>query len=168
MCLGTKFHGFAKLVRTFLFAVLLLNGLSKWSHEEFMTLPPYTHIPGASLISQLVKNRLQCRRSWFDSWVEKICWRRDRLPPPVFLGFPCGLAGKESACNVGDPSSIPGLGRSPGEGKAYTLQYSGLENSMNCIVHFIHTVSRILVSTLQVKDQNIISLENLINPREKT
>ena len=92
----------------------------------------------------------------------------DRLPPPVFLGFPCGLAGKESACNVGDPSSIPRLGRSPGEGKAYTLQYSGLENSMNCIVHFIHTVSRILVSTLQVKDQNIISLENLINPREKT
>ena len=39
-------------------------------------------------------------------------WRRDRLPTPVFLGFPCGLAGKESACNAGDLSSIPGLGRS--------------------------------------------------------
>ena len=38
-------------------------------------------------------------------------------PTPVFLGFPCGSAGKESACNVGDLGSIPGLGRSPGEGK---------------------------------------------------
>jgi len=42
-----------------------------------------------------------------------ICWRRDRLPPPVFLGFPCGSAGKESACNVRDLGSIPGLGRFP-------------------------------------------------------
>ena len=50
-------------------------------------------------------------------------------------GFPCGLAGKESTCNVGDLGSIPGLGRSPGEGKCYPLQYSGLENSMDCIVH---------------------------------
>ena len=44
------------------------------------------------------------------------------------LGFPCGSAGKESACNAGDLGSIPGLGRSPGEGKGYPLQYSGLEN----------------------------------------
>ena len=69
------------------------------------------------------------------AWVWKICRRRDRLPTPVFLGFPCGSAGKESACNAGDLGSIPGLGRSPGEGKGYPLQYSGLENSMNCIVH---------------------------------
>ena len=46
----------------------------------------------------------------------------------------CGSAGKESACNAGDLSSIPGLGRSPGEGKGYSLQYSGLENSIDCIV----------------------------------
>ena len=39
---------------------------------------------------------------WFNSWVGKILWRKDRLPPPVFLGFPCGSAGKESACNGGD------------------------------------------------------------------
>ena len=71
----------------------------------------------------------------FNYWVRKICWRRDRLPTLVFLGFPCGLAGKESACNVGDLGSIPGLGRCPGEGKGYPLQYSGLENSMDCIVH---------------------------------
>ena len=51
------------------------------------------------------------------------------------MGFPCGSAGKESACNVGDLDSIPGLGRSPGEGKGYPRQYSGLENSMDCMVH---------------------------------
>ena len=51
------------------------------------------------------------------------------------LGFPCGSAGKESACDVGDLGSIPGLGRSPGEGKGYPLQYSDLENSMDCTVH---------------------------------
>ena len=55
--------------------------------------------------------------------------------PWIILGFPCGSGGKESACNVGDLGSIPGLGRSPGEGKGYPLQYSGLENSMDCIVH---------------------------------
>ena len=44
-------------------------------------------------------------------------------------------ADKESACNVGDLGSIPGLGRSPGEGKGYPLWYSGLENSMDSIVH---------------------------------
>ena len=46
----------------------------------------------------------------------------------------CASAGKESACNVGDLGSSPGLGRPPGEGKGYSLQYSGLENSMDCIV----------------------------------
>ena len=53
------------------------------------------------------------------------------------MGFPDSSAGKESACNVGDLGSIPGLGRSPGEGNGYPLQYSGLENSMGCIVHGI-------------------------------
>ena len=51
------------------------------------------------------------------------------------LGFPCGSAGKESAGKVGDLGSVPGLGRSPGEGKGYPLQYSGLENFVACIVH---------------------------------
>ena len=51
------------------------------------------------------------------------------------MGFPGGSAGKESACNAGDLGLSPGLGRSPGEGKGYPLQYSGLENSMDCIVH---------------------------------
>ena len=50
------------------------------------------------------------------------------------LGLACGSAGKESAYNEGDLGLIPGLGRSPGEGNGYPLQYSGLENSMDCIV----------------------------------
>ena len=51
------------------------------------------------------------------------------------MGFPGGSAGKESACNARDLGSVPGLGRSPAEGKGYPLQYSGLENSMDCRVH---------------------------------
>ena len=58
--------------------------------------------------------------------------------PYVSMGFPGGLpdgsAGKETACNAGDLGLIPGLGRSPGEGNSYPLQYSGLENSMDCVV----------------------------------
>ena len=56
-------------------------------------------------------------------------------------GFPCGSAGKDSACHVGDLGLIPGLGRSLGEGNGYPLQYSGLENSMDCIVHGGHKES---------------------------
>ena len=51
------------------------------------------------------------------------------------MGFPGSSDGKESACSMGDWGSIPGLGRSPGEGKGYPLQYYGLENSLDCIVH---------------------------------
>ena len=51
------------------------------------------------------------------------------------MGFPCDSVGKEYACDVGNLDSIPGLGRSPGEGKGYPLQYSGPEKSMNDIVH---------------------------------
>ena len=66
-----------------------------------------------------------------DSWVGKIPWRRVRLPAPVFLSFPGNSDGKESACNAGDLGSIPGLGRSPGEGDGTPLQYSCLENPMD-------------------------------------
>ena len=53
----------------------------------------------------------------------------------MYIGFPGGSAGKESACNAGDLGLIPGLGRSPGEGSGYPFQYSGLENSIYCIDH---------------------------------
>ena len=90
------------------------------------------------------------QETWFNSWVRKILWRRDRLPTPVFLGFPCGSDGKESTYNVGDLGSIPGLERSPGEGKGYPLQYSGLDNSMDCINPWgpkeLDTTERLLLS----------------------
>ena len=53
----------------------------------------------------------------------------------MYMGFPGGSAGKESSCNEGDLGSIPGLGRSPGGGHGNPLQDSGLENSMDCVVH---------------------------------
>ena len=59
----------------------------------------------------------------------------DEQELPIDGCFPRGSAGKESACNAGDLGSIPGLGRSPGEGSGYPLQYSGLENSIDSIVH---------------------------------
>ena len=73
----------------------------------------------------------ECRRPGFNSWVRKTCWRRDRLPTPVFLGFPCGSAGKESACNVRDLASIPELGRPLEKGKATH------SSTLACIVHGI-------------------------------
>ena len=81
----------------------------------------------ASLIAQLVKNlpAMQETPVQFLGWEDPL--RRDRLPTPVFLGFPFGSAVKEPTCNAGDLSSVPGLGRSPGERKGYLLQYSDLE-----------------------------------------
>ena len=89
----------------------------------------------ASFIAQLVKNPPAMQETPDQFLGQEDRWRRDRLPTPVFLGFPCGSAGKESASNAGDLGSVPGLESSPGEGKDYPLQYSGLENSMGCIVH---------------------------------
>ena len=88
-----------------------------------------------SLIAQLVKNLPAMQETLVRFLGQKIPWRRDRLPTPVFLDFPCDSAGKESPCNVGELGSIPGLGESPEEGKGYPLQYSGLENSRDCMVH---------------------------------
>ena len=144
----------------------------------------------------MVKNCLQCRRPQFDSWAGKILWRKDRLPTPVFLGFPCASAGKESACNAEDLGSmlgwkdpwrrkrlptpvflgfpcasavkestcnaedlglIPGLGRSPGERKGYPLQYSGRENSMDCIVH------EVAKSQTQLSDFHFLSGNKIMN-----
>ena len=72
----------------------------------------------------------------------ELCRHNCNVLPPCLChgenssqGCPCGWVGKESACSVGDLGLIPRLGRSPGERKGYPLQYSGLENSMDCIVH---------------------------------
>ena len=87
----------------------------------------------ASLVAQLVKNPPAMQETLAPFLAGEVPLEKDRLPTPVFLGFPCGSAGKEFANNVGDLGSIPGLGRSPGEGKGYPLQYSGLENSVDYI-----------------------------------
>ena len=65
---------------------------------------------GAFLVAQMVKNPPAMWETWiqFDPWVGKFPWGSDRLPIPAFLDFPCGLAGEESTCNVGDLGSIPG------------------------------------------------------------
>ena len=90
----------------------------------------------ASLIAQLVKNPPAMQET--PSSIHGLGRSTgEGIGYPVFLGFSCGSAGKESTCNAGDLGSIPGLGRSPGEGKSYPFQYSGLENSMDCIVHEI-------------------------------
>ena len=97
-----------------------------WNSGQIIPLAQKLGFPSSSVVKEIC---LQCKKPQFDSW------RRDRLSTPLFLGFPCGLVGKESTCNAGDQGLIPGLGRSPGEGKGYPLQYSGLENSMDGIVH---------------------------------
>ena len=71
------------------------------------------------------------------------------------MGFPCGSAGKESAYNVGGLGLTPGLGRSPGEGEGYLLQYSGLENSMDCTVHGV-AKSWTQLSDFHLKEQIFI------------
>ena len=115
---------------------------------------------GASFVAQLVKICLQWRRPRFESWVGKIPWRRKWQSTPVLLPgkshgqrslvgyspwgrkesdtterlyftFPCDSAGKESTCNVGDLGSIPGLGRSPGEGHGNPLRYLCLDNPID-------------------------------------
>ena len=82
-----------------------------------------THHPdmGAARTSQLVKNPPAVQETLAQFLGQENPQRRDRLPTPVFLGFPGGSEGKESACNVGDLGSIPGLGRSPGGGHGNPL-----------------------------------------------
>ena len=74
-----------------------------------------------------------------ESLVQFLGWEdlleKGQATTPIFLGFPGGSAGKEPTYSAGGLGSTPGLGRSSGEGKGYSLQYSGLENSMDYIVH---------------------------------
>ena len=84
--------------------------------------------------------------------------------------FSCGSAGKECACNVGDLGLIPSLGRSPGEGKGDPFQYSGLENSMDCIVHGGHkeldTTEQLSLSCMYNKEGNMKEISYLWDPRK--
>ena len=104
----------------------IINHNGEEYEKEYMHICIYMW---ASLVAQLVKNLPALQETWFNCWVRKIPWRRDRLPTPLFSGFPGDSDGKESACNAGDLGSTPGLGSSPGEGHGNPLHYSCLENS---------------------------------------
>ena len=93
------------------------------------------YVKWASLVAQLIKNLPAMQETPVRFLGQEDPLRRDRLPTQVFLGCPGGSADKESTCNAGDLGSVPQFGRSPGEGNGYPLQYSGLENSMDSIVH---------------------------------
>ena len=98
----------------------------RWPKDWSFSISPSNEYLGlisfrmASLVVQLVKNPPPMQETLVQFLGREDLRRRDRLPTPVFLGFPCGSAGKESTCNVGDLVLIPGLGRSPGEGKGFT------------------------------------------------
>ena len=79
---------------------------------------------------------LQCRRSQFDSWVEKILWRRDKLDNHCrILGLPWWFSWYRIRLQCGRCGFNPWVGKIPGEGNSYLLQYSGKENSMYCIAY---------------------------------
>ena len=84
---------------------------------------------GTGLLNELGKHLFSLGASDIAQLVKNLPAMQETLVQPtlVFLGFPGGSAGKESTCNTGDLGLIPALGRSPGEGNSYPLQYSGLE-----------------------------------------
>ena len=92
-----------------------------WSGEERKTYLRHPFCKGSQTRTALA---IICRKTSYISVGLYYC----------ICGFPCGSAGKEFTCNAGDLGSIPGSGRSAGDGKDYPLKYSGLENSMDCIV----------------------------------
>ena len=91
-------------------------------------------------MAQLVKNPPAIQETLLQFLGQEDLLEKGKAAHSSILGLPCGSAGKESACNVSDLDSIPGLGRSPREGAGYPLQYSGLENSMDCIVRVVARV----------------------------
>ena len=126
-----------------------LAGCSPWGHKESDTTES-PHIPfSLSCIGEGNGNPLQCSclenprdgAAWWASLYgvaqgrTRLKWRSSSSSSITGLGFPGGSAGKESSHNEGDLGLIPGLGRSPGQGNSYPLQYPGLENSRDCIVH---------------------------------
>ena len=84
------------------------------------------------------------------------------------MGFPDRSVGKESICSAAYPGSIPGLGRSPGEGIGYPPQYSGLENFMDCVVHGVaKRLTRLSLSvTMSIEDTH--SVVHSLQYKQKT
>ena len=122
----------------------------------------------ASYVALQVKNAPVMQKTRFDSWVGKIPWRRDKLPTPVFLDFPCGSPGKDSACNVGEicqQCGRPGFDSLVGKilqsrEQLVPLQYSGLENSMDYTVHGV-TKSQTKVSAFHFHFQGALGFSTV-------
>ena len=100
----------------------------------------------ASLIAQLVKNPPAMQETLVQFLGREDSLKKRWALHSSILGLSSGSAGKESACNVGDLDPIPRLERSPGEGKGYTLQYSGLENSRQWGCKELDTTERLSLS----------------------
>ena len=121
------------------FIIMSLTNNDSFS-SSFPTFLPFTFMPTAFVLRKMqsIVHILMCL-SWFHREGFQDFKISDGNCGFVDIhyhnGLPLWLSGKESTCNVGDLGSIPGLGRSPGEGKGYPLQYSVLGNSMDCIVH---------------------------------
>ena len=107
----------------------------KSRNKQGSDLAPFRHLFSCLCISQMVTGtsvmppKMQYRFSFVHPFIYQVFIKLNKQ------GLLCDSAGKESAYNVGDLGSVPGLERSRGEGKGYPLQYSGLENSMDCIAH---------------------------------
>ena len=125
-------------------------GESFWSTDWAVSLVSCIGRRGSLPLAPPGKPLNSCTTSWNPAYAFALLWEvflvwkiwlQFSIPVDIYwytcflLGFPCGSAGKESTCNVGDLSLIPGLGRSPEEEKGYPVQYSGLENSMEYTVH---------------------------------
>ena len=118
-----------------------------WTSESL--LPTTLHLAGTWWAHCLVwwPSPLDSSFNWCaPSFPTKTCARGRGLCYLCLNNFPDSSVGTKSACNAGDPSSIPGWGRSAGEGKVYPLQYSGLENSMDCMLHGITKIPTCLSS----------------------
>ena len=112
-----------------LMGAVLSEGYNWWgSRKGKRDLKTSIYITGASLVAQLVKNPLAMQETPVRFLGQEDLMERDRLPTPVFLGFPGGSDSKVSACSVGDLGLIPGLGRSPGGRHGNPHQHSFLEN----------------------------------------
>ena len=96
--------------------------------SPIFSISPVVTRASLALLARLVKNLLAMQVIPVQFLSQEDPLKKGTLPTPVFMNFLGGSDGKQSACNVGDLGSIPGLGRSPGGGHGDSLQYSCLEN----------------------------------------
>ena len=112
--------------------------LSRWSHPTLILYHPLLLLPSIFPSVRVFSSESTLGIRWPKYWSFSFSISLTNAYSELIsfrTGFLCGAAGQEFGCNAGDLGLIPGLGRFPGKGKGYSLQYSGLENFMNCIVH---------------------------------